>query len=143
MAHASSDDLVSMIGGFECHSTIHVAAALDPLGRRLGTATFPATSAGYCRAVAWLQAFGPVLAVGVESTGSYGAALTRHLRAHGIRVIEINQPHRHTRARHGKTDAIDVEAAARKVLSREATGVAKDTLGIVEAIRQLSPVTAP
>lgn len=33
---------------------------------------------------------------------------------------------------------IDAEAAARKVLSGEATPAAKDTTGIVEAIRQLS-----
>ena len=44
----------------------------------------------------------------------------------------------HLRARRGKNDAIDAEAAARKVLSGEATAAAKDTTGIVEAIRQLS-----
>lgn len=75
---------------------------------------------------------------GIESTGGYGAALTRQLCAHGVRVIEINQPHAHTRARRGKNDPIDAEAAARKVLSGEATGVAKDTTGIVESIRQLT-----
>lgn len=138
MAHAPSKQPVGVIGGFDCHSAFHVAAALDPLGRQLGTAAFPATSAGYRQAVAWLQAFGPIVAVGVESTGSYGAALARHLRTEGMRVIEINQPHRHTQARRGKTDAVDAEAAARKVLSGEATGAAKDTQGIVEAIRQLS-----
>jgi transposase len=53
-------------------------------------------------------------------------------------VIEINQPHPHTKARRGKSDTIDAEAAARKVLSGEATGAAKDTSGIVEAIRQLT-----
>lgn len=141
MAHAAAHDSldpVGVIGGFDCHSAVHVAAALDPLGRQLGTATFPATGEGYRRAEAWLRAFGPVVAVGVESTGSYGAALARHLSVRGVRVIEINQPHRHTRARRGKNDAIDAEAAARKVLSGEATGTAKDTQGIVEAIRQLS-----
>ena len=50
-------------------------------------------------------------------------------------MIEINQPHRHLRARRGKNDAIDTEAAARKVLSGEATAAATDTTGIVEAIR--------
>lgn len=86
----------------------------------------------------WLAAFGPIAAVGVESTGSAGAALTRSLIERGCRVIEINQPHPHLRARRGKTDAVDAEAAARKVLSGEATAAAKDTTGIVEAIRQLS-----
>ena len=79
-----------------------------------------------------------IAAVAVESTGSFGAALTRSLLERGCRVIEINQPHPHLRARRGKNDAIDAEAAARKVLSGEATPAAKDTTGIVEAIRQLS-----
>ncbi|HET8654530.1 MAG TPA: IS110 family transposase [Longimicrobiaceae bacterium] len=138
MAETASQGPAGVIGGFDCHSTLHVAVALDLLGRRLGATEFPATAAGYQQAAAWLQGLGPVVAVGVESTGSYGAALARHLSAQGLRVIEINQPHRHTRARRGKSDAIDAEAAARKVLSGEATGDAKDTLGIVAVIRQLS-----
>jgi transposase len=127
-----------VIGGFDCHSEVHVGAALDPLGRLLGTASFPATPDGYRRATEWLRSFGPIIAVGVESTGSFGAALARVLNARGLRTIEINQPHRHTRSRRGKTDAIDAEAAARKVLSGEATGTPKDTSGVVEAIRQLT-----
>jgi transposase len=127
-----------VIGGFDCHSEMHVGAALDPLGRLLGTASFPATPDGYRRATEWLRSFGPIIAVGVESTGSFGAALARVLNEQGLRTIEINQPHRHTRSRRGKTDAIDAEAAARKVLSGEATGAPKDTRGVVEAIRQLT-----
>ena len=128
----------AVIGGVDCHSDFHVAVALDPLGRVVGTETFPATGAGYRLTHTWLASFGPIAAVGVESTGSFGAALTRSLVGRGCRVIEINQPHRHLRARRGKNDAIDAEAAARKVLSGEATAAAKDTTGIVEAIRQLS-----
>ena len=128
----------AVIGGVDCHSDFHVAVALDPLGRVVGTETFPATGAGYRLTHTWLASFGPIAAVGVESTGSFGAALTRSLVESGCRVIEINQPHPHLRARRGKNDAIDAEAAARKVLSGEATAAAKDTTGIVEAIRQLS-----
>ena len=128
----------AVIGGIDCHTDFHVVAALDPLGRVLGTESFPATGAGYRSAHMWLASFGQIAAVGVESTGSYGAALTRSLVEWGCRVIEINQPHPHLRSRRGKNDTIDAEAAARKVLSGEATGAAKDTTGIVEAIRQLS-----
>ena len=128
----------AVIGGVDCHSDFHVGVALDPLGRVVGTETFPATGAGYRLTHTWLASFGPIAAVGVESTGSFGAALTRSLVERGCRVIEINQPHPHLRARRGKNDAIDAEAAARKVLSGEATAAAKDTTGIVEAIRQLS-----
>jgi transposase len=52
-------------------------------------------------------------------------------------VIEINRPHAHTRARRGKNDAIDAEAAARKVLAGECASIPKDTTGVVEAIHQL------
>ena len=132
------DPQQAVIGGIGCHTDFGVVAALDPLGRVLGTESFPATRAGYRSAHAWLASFGPIAAVGVESTGSFGAALTRSLIDQGCRVIEINQPHPHLRSRRGKNDTIDAEAAARKVLSGEATAAATDTTGIVEAIRQLS-----
>ena len=116
-----------VIGGVDCHTDFYVAVALDPLGRVVGTESFPATGAGYRSAHTWLASFGSIAAVAVESTGSFGAALTRSLVGRGCRVIEINQPHPHLRARRGKNDAIDAEAAARKVLSGEATAAAKDT----------------
>ena len=134
------DQQQAVIGGIDCHTDFHVVAALDPLGRVLGTESFPATGAGYRSAHAWLASLGQIAAVGVESTGSYGAALTRSLVERGCGVIEVNQPHPHPhlRSRRGQNDAIDAEAAARKVLSGEATAAATDTTGIVEAIRQLS-----
>ncbi len=128
----------TVIGRIDCYTDFHVAVALDPLGRVVGTESFPATGAGYRLTHSWLASFGPIAAVGVECSGSFGAALTRSLVERGCRVIEINQPHPHLRARRGHNDTIDAEAAARKVLSGEATATAKDTTGIVEAIRQLS-----
>ncbi len=128
----------AVIGGIGCRTDFHVAAALDPLGRMLGSESFPATVAGYDSTCRWLASFGPIAAVGVESTGSCGAALARSLTEQGCAVIEADQPHRHLRARRGKNDAIDAEAAARKVLSGEAAAAATDTTGVVEAIRQLS-----
>jgi transposase len=71
----------------------------------------------------------------VECTGSYGAALTRHLRQAGVQVVEVNQPDKATRRRRGKTDAVDAEAAARAVLSERATAVPKSGDGHVEAMR--------
>jgi transposase len=128
---------IEIIGGVDCHSRTHHAVALDIHGQRLGDREFPATRAGYQQLDAWFRGFGTVRAVGVESTGSYGAGLTRSLTAAGVRVIEINQPHRYTRRKRGKSDPIDAEAAARKVLSGEATAVPKDSTGPVESIRQL------
>jgi transposase len=54
----------------------------------------------------------------VEGTGSYGAALTRLLRAEGVPVIEVNRPDRSARRRRGKSDVVDAEAAARAVLAQ-------------------------
>lgn len=133
-----SDSSTGVIAGIDCHLDQHVVAVLDPLGRLVGTRSFPANSKGYAEVWSWMSSFGTLITVGVESTGAYGAALTRHLRSRGARVIEVNQPHAHTAARRGKDDHIDAEAAARKVLSGEATAAAKDATGIVESIRQLT-----
>src|SRR3954469_3124539 len=133
----TTSDGAMVIGGVDCHSRVHHAVALDDAGRRLGDRAFPATDAGYADLLGWLRGFGTVTVVGVESTGSYGAALTRFLLQAGVRVVEINQPHAHLRRRRGKTDAVDAEAAARKVLSGEATAIPKDMSGAVDAIRQI------
>ena len=63
------------------------------------------------------------------------AALTRHLQAAGITVIEVNQPDKATHRRRGKTDTIDAQAAARAVLSGRATATAKTGDGPVEMPR--------
>ncbi len=83
------------------------------------------------------QSFGTLTAVGVESTGAYAAGLVRHLTSQDIHVLKVNQPHPHTRRRRGKSDAIDAEMAARRVLSGEGTVIPKATSGVVESIRQL------
>jgi transposase len=128
--------------GVDTHADTHHAAALDQVGRLLGTRQFPATTSGYRQLLTWLRGHGTVERVGVEGTGSYGAGLTRTLRAAGVPVVEINRPHAHTRARRGTTDAIDAEAAARKVQAGDCQTVPKDTTGIIEAIRQLHLVRA-
>jgi transposase len=124
-------------GGVDTHLDLHVAAALDHLGGVLGTASFPTTSAGYRRLLAWLRSFGTVGRVGVEGTGSYGAALARHLTAEGISVVEVSRPNRQVRRRHGKTDVIDAISAGRAVMSGEATATPKTHDGAVESLRML------
>jgi len=70
-------------GGVDTHRDVHVAAALDSVGGLLGTAPFPTTNAGYRALLGWLRGFGEIGSVGVEGTGSYGAALARHLADEG------------------------------------------------------------
>jgi transposase len=78
---------------------VHVAAALDPIGGLLGVAEFPATQAGYARLLGWLGGFGAVCLVGIEGTGSYGAGLSRHVSAAGVRVVEVDRSDRQDRRR--------------------------------------------
>ncbi len=83
-------------GGVDTHLDNHVAAALDPLGRLIGTESFPADAAGYKALLAWLESFGQVTKVGVEGTSSYGTGLARSLRRRGIEIVEVNRPNRVT-----------------------------------------------
>ncbi|MET7397150.1 IS110 family transposase [Dactylosporangium sp. NPDC005572] len=121
--------------GVDTHKDVHVAAVLTELGALAGTNTFPTTTAGYQQLLEWARTFGPVRRAGVECTGSYGVALTRHLLQAGVEVVEVNQPDRGERRRRGKTDAVDAEAAARAVLSGRAATLAKSGDGPVEMLR--------
>lgn len=73
----------------------------------------------------------------MEGSGAYGAALTRHLRAESITVVEVDRPDRKARRAHGKSDPLDAYAAARAALSGTASGTPKLRDGQVEAIRAL------
>ena len=127
-------------GGVDTHLDVHVAAVVDHLGGILGTESFPTTVAGYRRMLRWLSSFGPLHAVGVEGTGSYGSGLARHLAENDVRVIEVSRPNRQLRRRHGKSDVIDAIAAARAVVSGQASATPKAHDGPVEALRLLKIV---
>ncbi|THA57786.1 IS110 family transposase [Streptomyces sp. A0958] len=116
----------NVFGGVDSHAdTIHVAVISDN-GGHLADAEFATTTAGYAAAMAFLTAHGPVTAIGVERTASYGAGFTRAARACGHRVVEVNRPDRAERRRTGKSDPIDAYAAARAALSGRASSAPKD-----------------
>jgi len=133
--HSMTQQPPRVIGGVDAHADSHHVAALDERGTLLGSANFWASTPGYADALRWLESHGRVDGVAVESTGSYAAGLVRYLRAHLVRVVEVNQPHPHTRRRVGKSDSVDAEMAARQLMAGTATVVPKQTTGIVEAIR--------
>ena len=132
-----AEQVLPVTGGVDTHAGVHVAAAVDQVGRVLGTQAFPATAAGYRAALAWMRAHGELAKVGVEGTGSYGAGLARYLAACGVEVAEVMRPNRQARRRRGKSDAADAVAAALAALSGEASGVPKSRDGTVESIRAL------
>ncbi|MFJ4526184.1 IS110 family transposase [Streptomyces sp. NPDC088810] len=135
--HVSADAAEEVLLGVDTHKDFHAAAVVTVLGAALDGRTFPATTDGYRQLIDWARSFGVLRRAGVQCTGSYGAALARHLRAEGIEVTEVNQPDKAARRRRGKTDAIDAEAAARAVLSGRATATAKASDGPVEMLRLL------
>ena len=130
----------AVILGVDTHLDFHVAVAVDDLGRRLGESSAPTTVKGYEGLLCWAEGFGSVRCAGVEGTSSYGAGLARHLRARGIKVLEVERPERRRRSSRRnleKSDSSDAEAAARAVLAGEASGVPKSADGRVEMIRTL------
>jgi transposase len=78
--------------GVETIGDLHVAVAVDRVGRRLG-------------------------ALVIEGTCSYGASLARALLADGLAVYEYERPAR--RRRKDKNDLLDAELAARRLLAGE------------------------
>lgn len=126
-----------VIGGVDTHKNTHYAAAVDDQGRFLGHREFPANDRGYQQLLTWMLEHGDLVAIGVESTGSFGATLTRFLTARAIRVVEVNRPNRLARRMDGKSDRLDAEQIARAVLGQTSTATPKAKSGMVEVIRTL------
>lgn len=123
--------------GVDTHGETHVAAAIDQVGRMLGTVQVTADQRGYRDLMRFAERLGPVQRFGVEGTGAYGAGLTRFIREKGYDVVEVDRPDRRTRRAKGKSDPVDAEAAARATLAGTARGVPKARDGRVEMIRVL------
>nr|WP_107461317.1 IS110 family transposase [Streptomyces sp. MA5143a] len=121
----------------DTHGEVHVAAVVSPLGKVLGTESFPATAAGYRRLLVWARKRGTVRRAGVEGTGTFGAGLSRYLLTQQIQVFEVNRPDRTARRLLGKSDPLDAQAAARAVLSGRARARAKSGDGPVHSARIL------
>jgi transposase len=96
---------VEVIVGVDTHLDVHVAVALDRLGRRLlGELSVATTAKGYESLVRWAEGLGTVRCAGVEGTSSYRAAITRYLRTAAIPVTEVERPKRRHLYRSGKSD---------------------------------------
>ena len=121
MTNNTSDDQARSVGGIDSHKdTIHVAV-ITGTGRPVDDHEFPTTEAGYRQAVAWLLGHGPLQAVGVEGTSSYGVGICTALTAAGLAVVEVNRTRAAERRKRGKTDPLDAYRAARSVQSGEAS----------------------
>ena len=100
-----------------------------------GTGSSRRPQAGYRDLLDWVAGHGPIQAMGVESTGSYGAGLTRHLLAEGIEVYEVNRPEKAPGSRPASpTRSTPTPQPSRSSLAARAPDP-KIKTGIVEAIR--------
>lgn len=92
MAVTMVDASRPVTGGVDTHLDMNVAAVLDGIGGLVGVESFATTAEGNERLLRWVSSFGAVARIGVEGTGSYGASLTRFLRAAGVEVLEVDRP---------------------------------------------------
>lgn len=95
-------ETIRIVGGVDTHKDLHVAAVVDEEDHVLGTHCFAATRQGYRQMLSWMRSFGDLTRVGVESTGTYGAGLLRHLQAAGVDVLEVAAPDKQDRRRRGR-----------------------------------------
>ncbi|WP_329462287.1 IS110 family transposase [Streptomyces sp. NBC_01431] len=80
--------------GVDSHRDVHVAAVVSTVGQVLAVERFPTTAIGYRDLAEWARGHGAVRRAGVESSGNYGAALSRFLLSVGIAVVEAPGPGR-------------------------------------------------
>lgn len=128
---------IGVIAGIDTHADTHHVALMTYYRKHLGDRKFLAVGSGYREIAAYLTSFGPVTAVGVEGTGSYGAELARVLAGHGFAIREVNRPNRAERRLLGKSDSLDAYQAAESVLAERGASTPKSRDGFVEALRVL------
>lgn len=126
-----------VIAGIDTHSDTHHVAVITENGAHIGDQEFLAVGSGYRKIIEFITRFGPVIAAGVEGTGSYGAELARVLTTEGIQVLEVMRPNRQGRRLKGKSDPLDAYQAAESVLAGRAVATPKARNGAVESLRVL------
>lgn len=132
-----ANEHLKVIAGIDTHTDTHHVAIISETGRHLADREFLAVGSGYRDIVRFITGFGPVMAAGVEGTGSYGAELARVLTREGIQVLEVMRPNRQERRLRGKSDPLDAYQAAESVLARRGTATPKTRDGAVESLRVL------
>lgn len=128
---------LKVIAGIDTHACTHHVGVITGTGQHLADREFPAAGAGYHDIIDFITGFGPVIAAGVEGTGSYGAELSRVLTSEGIHVVEVTRPNRQARRLQGKSDPLDAYQAAESVLAGRAATTPKSRNGAVESLRVL------
>ncbi len=121
-------DIVDVVIGVDTHKHTHTAAVVTAAtGGQLDELTVTTDPDGYAALVEMADRHSGLRAWAIESTGSYGAGLARHLRAVGEWVIELDRPNRPARRHGAKSDPLDAVRAAREALARQNLGQPRKT----------------
>jgi transposase len=134
MAHVLDEVIV----GVDTHLDVYVGAVINSSGNVLGTRSISDTNPGYQDRLKWAISLGNLQCVGIDGTGTYGAAVYRYLANKRIAVIAVHRPDRSVRRLQGKADPLDAENAARSVLAGTSTAIPKLQNGASEAIRMIT-----
>jgi transposase len=102
--------------GIDAHKRTHTAVAVDEQGKRLGSKTVPATSAGNLELVRWADQFGEHT-FAVEDCRHLSRRLERDLLAAGETLVRVHPKLmagvRRSAREQGKSDPIDATSVAR------------------------------
>lgn len=105
--------------GIDSHKRMLAVAAVDSVGKVIAAREFANHREGHMRLLRWIRSVDVDRAIGIECSGSFGAALSSFLVASGEDVAEVPAGLAHREARRlvarGKTDAGDAIAIARVV----------------------------
>src|SRR5665647_3436682 len=119
LAHilASHEEVGNVVAiGVDTHKASLAACAIDEAGRVAAERSFANSPAGHRAFGRWLEALPLPRRVGIEGSGSFGAALAQGLLAAGEEVREVPAilTHRERRrtGRPGKSDSVDARAIA-------------------------------
>jgi transposase len=113
-------DLVELVIGVDTHKHTHTAAVVQAVsGAVVQQVTIAATPAGYQQLLGLANRHDGRRVWAIESTGGYGAGLTRFLQAQAEQVVELDRPKRAARRHGAKSDPLDAARAAREALARE------------------------
>ncbi len=113
---STTTETTGIVGGVDTHQDLHTAAMVNQEGSVLATESFSTTRAGSRAMLAWFRSHGELLRVGVESTGSYGAGIARHLALSGVPVLEVTGPDRAARRARGEDDALEASRPSPLIL---------------------------
>jgi hypothetical protein len=113
-------ETVDNVVGIDPHKRSLSAAVLDHRGGLLGCRHFPVSAKGQQALETWVLSLGPVLRWGIEGASGLGRHTALYLltRAQDVRDVCPNRTAERARnRRQGKSDTLDAERIARKLLA--------------------------